>query len=145
MGSIIDGDDRLGTGDLLVLLGALLGPALLLATGVLLLKKADAISLNYFSHTVLRTEIIIYRIIFAAIGVFLISTAFIKLVTLMANLAIKYFSTAPIQMDLSYFLPWIASALVNLCLGLYFFIGAPHLLGWHLQRCDAVDRKNQDP
>ena len=95
------GGDGLGIGNLVVLLGALLGPALLLVTGVLLLKNADAISLKYFSHTVVRTEIVIYRVIFASIGIFLVAKAFTQLGTLVVNLASKYFSNSPIEMGSS--------------------------------------------
>lgn len=125
----------------LILFGTVLGPAILLGTGILLVRSSDAISRKYFYHAVLGTEVVVYRVAFAVVGLFFITAAFTKLVTLLANLATRYLGELPSDMHMgpSYFWPWIVSALVNLCVGLYLFLGAPALLGWHLKRCKAVD------
>ena len=89
----------------------------------------------------------IYRAAFAVIGLFFVTVAFTKLVTLAVNLATRFLSdvSADVKMGPWYFWPWIVSASVNFCIGLYFFLGAPHLLGWHLKKCKTVDRNGGDP
>jgi len=133
--------------DWLVLVGALLGPIILLGTGFFLLNKSDSISRKYFSCPALGTEIVVYRAAFAVIGLFLITVAFTKLLALVSNLVTSFFEDLPAELEMgpSYFCPLIVSALVNLCIGLYFFLGAPHLLGWHLKKCREVDRNDGAP
>ena len=140
-------DEALGWDSIVPIIGALLGPVLLLATGLVLLRKSDSIVRKYFSRPVLRTEVVVYRTALAVMGLFFITIAFTDLLALVANLAVKLWHDPPVEFEvgLSYFWPWAVKAFVNLCVGLYLFIGAPKLLGWHLKRCDATDDRDDAP
>jgi len=145
LGNLPDGG--LDWDNIVPMIGALLGPVVLLATGLVLLRKSDSIVRKYFSRPVLRTEVVVYRTALAVMGLFFITIAFTDLVTLVANLAVKLWHDPPVEYEvgLSYFWPWAVKALVNLCIGLYLFVGAPKLLGWHLKRCDATDDRHDAP
>ena len=140
-----DSCSALGQGNWLILIGVLLGPSVLLATGLILIRRADFIAVRLFSHAALTAEVVIYRTIFAGIGLLLLTTGFARLATLIGNVALKFFSDSPIPMGESAFWPWVISSALNFSLGLYLFLGAPRLLGWHLGRCEKIDKEDRNP
>jgi len=117
---------------------------LLLAAGVILIRQADAISRRFVGRYVVSMEVVLYRIVLAVMGLYFITVGITNGLTLLNNVVIHYFSDLPDELAIGPrgFWPFALLAGANTGIGLYFFLGAPRLLGWHLKRCREVMSEN---
>ena len=128
-------------GSVTYLVAALVGPVLLIGTGIIYLIFADKIAYKCSSATCSSIERTVYRIAFAIVGLFLLTSAFTNGVQLAVNYVTIYVAEAPVVNKANAIWPFVIGTLIRLILGLYLFLGAPRLLGWHLKRCSEIDKK----
>ncbi len=141
--SLLHSPGSMDKGALIFLFTCLLGPAILISTGIVFLQKADHIAAKYFSVYCSDIERTIYRIAFFVIGLFLFISAITHGLQLIVNLSCIYLKSGfPLEGRTgSMIWPHLVRSLIDLIFGIYLVLGAPSLFGWHLKRCAKIDEK----
>ena len=127
-------------GSVVLLIGAIAAPLVLLLLGVVLIRWADAVSQRFVGASVMPAEVVLYRVALAVLGLYFATRGSRDGLVLLSNLVADLGDRLPDELAWnphSYW-PFVASSAAYFGFGLYFFLGAPGLLGWHLKRCQRL-------